>query len=124
MVKTLKIEKMIQSILLILLVVVTSLSFSGQASAETRGYPRRGEGAGLVSGYTVSGIHYQLAEDPSLIRAVEFDLDGPASQALVSFDAGPKGSFSCFNTGGYHWVCELENVKTEEITKINISAVG
>ena len=73
-------------------ILVASFAIHGQASANTMEYPIRGEGAGEISGYMVSNLHFRLAEDPTLISAVDFDLDAPASEVLISFDS--RGSFS------------------------------
>ena len=114
--------KILKSILITLVVVLVSSAFLGQASAEAMAIPVRGEGVGEISGYTITNLHYRLAEDPSMVSGVDFDLDGPASEVLISFDSPLKVGFRCSNPDGYHWVCELDAVKTGEVTKINISA--
>ncbi len=45
---------------------------------------KAGAGAGQISGYNVSGVHYSLnAADPNAIDSVEFVLDTPATGATV-----------------------------------------
>jgi len=109
---------------MVVVLFVTVYSVSAQASSGVQGYPTRGEGAGSISGYAVSGLHYQLAQDPTLIGSVEFDLDAPARQVVVGFDPTPGRSFSCWNEAGYHWVCELDQIHLREVEGIRVSASG
>ena len=116
--------KIIKPITFTLFVVMAFFAINGQASSETIQYPLRGEGTGEISGYTITNLHFRLAEDPSIISAVEFDLNGPASEVLINFDPPSNLTFSCSNPAGYDWVCELDAVKTGEVTEIYISATG
>ena len=116
--------KIFKQILFTLLVAATCFAINGQASSDTIQYPKRGEGTGEISGYAITNLQYHLAEDPTFISGVEFDLDGPAREVQVSFDSAPNLTFSCSFSSGYHWICELGQVKTGEVTKIHLSASG
>ena len=78
----------------------------------------------MISGYDISNVHYQLAEDPSTISAVELDLDGPASQVMIGFDSASSQMFTCFNTGQQHWFCKVNNVKLSLIDTLRVIAIG
>ena len=115
--------KIIKTIVFILFTAVVAFAFQGQASAEAMAVPTRGEGTGGISGYTVTNLEFQLAPDPTQIGAVAFELDGPAREVWVSFDAGGP-FFPCQGLAGTRWVCELEGVGTGEVSEISISAGG
>jgi hypothetical protein len=103
---------------------VISYSFIAHASSETNQIPLRGEGAGRISGYNISDVHYQLADDPSYISGVEFDLDGPASQVLIGFDTASDQIFTCYNVGQRRWLCRVDDVEVSLINKLRVIAVG
>ena len=71
-----------------------------------------GEGAGSISGYVVSDIHYRLDEaNPGLIRAVSFDVvggDGQTQPATVGVTLGPgQPTSACWATDGDQWTCPV-----------------
>jgi hypothetical protein len=107
----------------VFILLAVSLSFTAQASL-TAGRPSRGEGAGFLSGYQVSRLHFLLAEEPGEISQVEFDLDGPADQVQVSFGIREGRSFPCQLISGRHWHCTLAGVETGTVRQIRVSAVG
>ena len=111
-------------IFLTLLLFVAVYSVSAQASYDTWEAPLRGEGAAVISGYTITNLQFKLAQDPGLLDGVEFDLDAPADQVQVSFDSAPGRTFSCENEDGTHWVCVLDQVFIREVEGIHISASG
>ncbi len=116
--------KLFRILLLAILVSVTLYVINADASSETNQIPIRGEGAGRISGFKVSDIHYRLAEDSLYISGVEFDLDGPANQVIIGFDTASDQSFTCINTGQLHWFCEVNNVMVSLIYKLRVIAVG
>ena len=71
-----------------------------------------GEAAGDISGYVVSDIHYQLDQtNPSLIRAVSFDVlggDGQTRPSTVGITLGPgQPTSTCWATDGDKWTCPV-----------------
>jgi len=71
-----------------------------------------GEGAGSISGYVVSEIHYQLNDaDPGLIRAVSFEVlvaDGLPQPTSVGIALGPgEPASTCWATDGDNWICPV-----------------
>ena len=111
-------------IFMIVILFVAVYSVSAQASSDTWEVPLRGEGAALISGYTITNLQFQLAQDPGLLEGVAFDLDASADQVQVSFDPLYGQKFSCRNEVGTHWVCELDQVQLREVEGIQISASG
>ena len=107
-----------------LLVVIISFTAFAFASSRT-GAPAGGEGAGPISGWTVSGIHYVLAEDSSLLAAVEFDLDQQARTVRVGFSSREPLFFECVNPTARHWVCDLESQwRVSDLDQFRVIAVG
>lgn len=106
--------------------IVLAVSFATFAFASSRtDQPAGGEGANLVSGYDVSGVHYLLSEDPSLLAAVEFDLDAPAASVKAGVSSSNGRVVSCRNTGGYHWVCDFNSsVQISEVNELRVIATG
>jgi len=71
-----------------------------------------GEGAGGISGYVVSGIHYRFDEtNPGLIRAVSFAIlggDGQTRPTSVSVTLGSgQPASGCWATDGDQWTCPV-----------------
>jgi hypothetical protein len=63
---------------------------------------RAGDGAGTVSGYVLSSVHYSLnATNPGNVDAVQFDLDlAPPAGSTLKAQLAPAGSwYDCTNAG-------------------------
>ena len=73
-------------------------------ASEWTGAERRGQGQSTISGYTVSAVSYHLSDD-ALVRAVSFELDGPAKVVTARLNGEPA---RCFAGGAWRWTCELE----------------
>jgi len=107
--------------LTVVIVLFTTYAF---ASTET-GLSPRGEGANTISGRIVSNIQYRLADDPSKISAVEFDLDGSADRVSVSLDSTTAKFFQCENNFGTHWVCAVNSqVRVADVNEVRVVSVG
>ena len=106
------------AVLIALIFTFTTYAF---ASSQT-GAPIGGEGGSPMSGYTVTGIHYQLSNEASL-SAVEFDLSAPAGMVKAGVDSTSDRFFDCRNTGSYHWVCDINPVmKVSEMNELKVIA--
>lgn len=77
-----------------------------------------------IGGWDVSDVNYLLANAPSKLTGVEFDLNGSAS--MVKANLSTSGAFfACRNAGGYHWVCNADvSVSSSEIYALNVIATG
>jgi len=73
----------------------------GFAAANTVPTSKAGDGAGVVSGYTVSSIHYNLnAANPQSIDSVTFNLDtAPVAGSTIKIRLDNTGStwYTCTN---------------------------
>ena len=84
-----------------------------------------GEGAGAISGWTVSEIKYQLSSDPSLVSGVRFDLDKAAGTVSVKLNSGSTTYTSCANINGNHWQCDFPaGVQLTAMNEFRVIAVG
>jgi len=85
-----------------------------------------GEGAGAISGFVVSEIHYSLADDnPGRLAAVELTVlaaDGSTtpSRVSVSLQAGAPAT-TCLPTEGPSWTCPLD-APLREAESLRVSA--
>lgn len=75
-----------------LIIVVIALTLTGftYAFAATNTVPasKAGDGTGVISGYTVSNIHYTLdTTTPANIASVTFTLDSAASSVAIKLTA-------------------------------------
>ena len=94
---------------LVIALLLAAITFA-YAAANTVPVTNAGDGQNIVSGYTVSNIHYVLnSTDPAKIDAVQFSLTGNnAAQSvkvqLVSggawYDCSPSGSTYTCNVNG------------------------
>lgn len=104
----------------LLLVVIVTFTTYAFASSQTGG-GIGGEGASPVSGYDISGVHYQLG-DAAMLSAVEFDLNAPAESVKASLNPS-SGLFNCLNSGGYHWICSVNaSMKVSEVNELKVIA--
>lgn len=88
---------------------IAALGSFGFTAANTVPGTSAGDGAGVISGYSVTNVAYALdAADPSLLGSVGFSLDGAAS--VVKARVGSGSSFvDCTNTSGNDWSCDLSS---------------
>lgn len=84
-----------------------------------------GEGASPISGWTVSNISYQIADNSSLVNGVTFDLDAPAKNVSVKLNSQVNQFTSCTNISMYHWQCSFgEGVQVSSMDEFRVIAVG
>ena len=109
----------------VLVFVIISLIFTttAYAFAATNTVPNSyaGEGAGTVSGYTVSNLQYNLnAAIPSNIDSVQFTLNAAATSVQVRLVT--TGSyFSCTNVG-LNWTCLTPGVTVVAADEVRVVA--
>ena len=110
----------------LLSLIILTASFATFAFASSRtGQPVDGEGMSPISGYVVTNVHYVLAEDPSRLVAVEFDLNDTAIVVKASASSLGNPYFFCQNTSGYHWVCDFDSsLGIPDLSELNVVAIG
>lgn len=90
--------------------IATVLLVSGALVAGTQAFTaantvpatKAGDGAGAVTGYVLSSVHYNLnATNPGNIDSLTFTLDvAPVAGSTIRAQLAPAGSwYSCTNTG-------------------------
>lgn len=102
-------------IILIIALVFASTAYALAASNTLADAGKAGDGSNAISGYTVTGVTYNLdVTDPSLVASVEFDLDADASnvQASLTNTATSTETFasSCTEAPANHWTCTFGTV--------------
>ena len=109
----------------VIVFVIISLAFAttAYAFAATNTVPGSyaGEGAGAVSGYTVTNLQYNLnAATPSDIDSVQFTLNAAATSVQVRLVT--TGSyFSCTNVG-LNWTCLTPGVTVSAADEVRVVA--
>jgi len=84
-----------------------------------------GEGVGVISGWTVSEIKYQLSSDSALVSGVSFELDGAAGTVSVKLNSSSTQYTNCINTNGYHWQCDFPaGIGLADMDELQVIAVG
>lgn len=82
---------------------ILAVAISGFAAANTVPASKAGDGAGAISGYTVSNIKYNLnASDPRNLDSVTFDVDvAPPAGATKKIKLVAAGAtwYTCTNVG-------------------------
>ncbi|MBE7520244.1 MAG: hypothetical protein HS107_13480 [Thermoflexaceae bacterium] len=82
---------------------IVAVAAFGFAAANTVPASKAGDGHGAVSGYTASGVHYNLnATNPGNIDSVQFTLDStPVAGSTITVKLVAAGStwYSCTNVG-------------------------
>jgi hypothetical protein len=113
---------------LLVLAVVLSAATYGFAAANNVPVGKIGEGAGAISGYNVSNIHYFLdSSDPTQFDYVTFTLDANASNVYAGLGAG--GSIDYMTTpcagGPTNFSCDLTglSVSVAAADALHVSSV-
>jgi hypothetical protein len=89
------------------LVVLLLLAGTAFAASNSLGASRAGDGTGVVSGFTISGIQWTMEpSNPANMILVRFGLDRPATQVFVRFS--PTDTWRpCFILAGTTAFCVL-----------------
>lgn len=99
-------SRFLPALMLILILAAAAFAFAAANVVPASG---AGDGSGVISGYTVANIHYNLeAGNPVNIASVQFTL-APAAPAstVVQVQMNGGGSwYSCSESGGI-WTCPL-----------------
>jgi len=93
----------------VIIAAAAALAFAAFAytAANTVPATRAGDGAGAITGYTVTNIAYQLeAASPANIESASFDLDAAAGTVQASVVLGGPLT-ACTNTAGNSWSCNF-----------------
>lgn len=97
---------------LFVVLVATMLAVSAYAFAAANTVPttKAGDGAGTISGYTVSNVVYNLnASDPSLLDSVDLTLDAAAVNVTIKLVAAGSTWYDCTVVSGNNWTCDTSS---------------
>lgn len=98
-----------RTILLLLAAAALSLFTFAFTAANVVPGTKAGDGAGAITGYTVSNVQYQLdTTNPANIESVSFTLDAVATSVKAKLVAASTTYTTCTNTGGNNWSCDIE----------------
>jgi hypothetical protein len=111
---------------LVLILILSAATFAF-AAANTVPESGAGDGTGTISGYTVSNVKYNLnATTPSNVDSVQFTLvatAGAGTPTSVHVQMNGAGSwFSCTNTSGTTWSCNLTGITALNATNLRVVA--
>lgn len=109
-----------------LVVILVTVLFPIYAFASSgSGEQASGEGAVEISGWTVSNIHYQPANDPAFVKSVSFDLDAPAGTVSIKVTSQATAYTNCTNLTAYHWQCDFASgISLTSMDELRVIAVG
>ena len=111
------------TILLFAAVIIASTTYA-LASDNTRFPGARGEGAGGISGYSVSNINYQTSTDPTQIDSVKFTLDANATTVKIKLNNSASAWYTCNPMGGNDWVCQTTGATILSAENLEVFAAG
>ncbi len=80
-----------------------------------------GDGSSTISGYTVTNVHYVLADNPANIGSVTFTLSSPASDVRISLDG--TNFVTCANSSGSDWSCSVTGITVLSAANLRVIAV-
>jgi hypothetical protein len=109
------------------IVVVIALIFATSAyafaAANTVPGTVAGEGAGAISGYTVTAVVYTLnATTPSNIDSVAFTLSGAATTVKASLVPGTF--YTCSVVSGNNWSCNTTSPQATVSAATNLDIIA
>jgi hypothetical protein len=91
----------------VVVVVVLAVSAYAFAAANTVPATKAGAGSGIVSGYTVTNVDYNLnATDPTILDSVDFTLSAAATTVKIKLVAAGSTWYDCALVSGMDWTCD------------------
>ncbi len=82
-----------------------------------------GQGAQSITGFDVSNVTFTLdALNPENYSAVDFDLDGAASDVRAKVRTAATSYSTCSNPSGTHWTCPITDsvASSDQLTVIAV----
>lgn len=97
-------------IVIVLVVIVIALSAYAFAAANTVPATKAGAGSGVISGYVVSNVVYNLnATDPTVLDSVDLSLDAAAVNVKIKLVAAGSTWYNCTVVSGNDWTCDTSS---------------
>lgn len=113
------------AILMLGLVLILAVAAYGFAAANTVPATRAGDGAGEVSGYTISNVHYNLDDNnPGNIDAVAFTVDtAPSARSTIKVQLDANGAWYTCTATGTSISCDTTSPQATALTATNLRVV-
>lgn len=108
---------------IVAVVIVLAVSSYAFAAANTVPTSQAGAGSGVVSGYTVSAVVYNLnASDPTDLDSVDFTLSAVATQVQIKLVAAGSTWYTCTVVTGNDWTCDTTGATVASMDELNVVA--
>ena len=110
---------------IVVVVIILAVSAFAFAAANTVPATKAGDGLGVVSGYTVTGVQYTLnATNPNTLDAVTFDLGAAAAtgQVQAQLVATTGTWYACTLDTGTVWECDTTGLVVSTIDQLRVIA--
>jgi hypothetical protein len=109
----------------VIAVLTISVAAYAFAAANTVPDTKAGDGLGVVSGYTVTGVVYTLnGTDPSTLDSVSFDVGAAAAQVEVQLVATTGSWYACALGTGTTWSCTTTGLDVSTIDQLRVVAAS
>ncbi len=108
---------------IVAVVIVLAVSSYAFAAANTVPDSQAGSGSGVVSGYTVTNVVYNLnASDPATLDSVDFTLSAVATQVQIKLVAAGSTWYTCTIATGNDWTCDTTGATVASMDELNVVA--
>jgi hypothetical protein len=110
----------------IVIAVAAALALSTYAFTAANVVPgtKAGQGAGTVTGYTVTNVAYTLASNPANIDSVAFTLDSAAGNVSAKLVSSSGTYTACTVSGGTNVTCDFSpDVSVLAANELSVIAV-
>ena len=111
----------------IAVMIVAIIAAVGYAFAAGNTVPltKAGDGNGIVSGYTVSNVVYNLnTTDPSSLDSVDFDLSAAAVTAKIKLVTAGSTWYDCTVVSSNSWTCDTTGATVSTIDQLRVVATS
>ena len=116
-------SKLMKILVVVLVVGILSVSAFAFAASNTVPDTMAGEGSGVISGYTVTNVVYNLnAADPTQLDSVAFTLSAAASKVKIQLDAGTTSWYTCALDTGFDWTCTTDEMVVADMDTLTVVA--
>jgi len=110
---------------IVAVVIILAISTYAFAAANTVPATKAGDGSGVISGYTVTNVAYNLnATDPSSLDSVNFTLSAAATQAQIKLVAAGSTWYTCSIVSGNDWTCDTTGATVASMDELKVVAAS
>jgi hypothetical protein len=110
---------------IVAVVIILAVSTYAFAAANTVPATKAGDGSGVISGYTVSNVVYNLnATNPASLDSVDFTLSAAATQAQIKLVAAGSTWYTCTIVTGNDWTCDTTGATVATIDELKVVAAS